>query len=385
MTMNPIQLTVALAAVALLAGCKRQAAPAPAPPPVAVVVAPVVQKAVPIFLEAVGQTEARETVEIRARVQGFLTKAAFKEGSLVKSNDLLFEIDPRPFQAALDQARAELDGSLASLEKAEADVSRLKPLVGSDAVPKQDFDNAEAARKVAAANVAQSQASLTNAALNLSFTEMRAPFDGMIGARNADVGSLVGTTDNSLLATVSTVDPMRVSYSASEADYLMWMRRYGATEAEREAKGATLEFSLILGDGSTYPHKGRFDFAERALDPRTGTLKVRVLFPNPDGLLRPGQFGRVRMKADEMPDALLVPQRAVTEIQNIKSVLVVGEDNKVQQRSVQLGERFENDFLVLGGVKAGERVIVEGLQKALPGAAVTPMDQPATSATPATR
>lgn len=205
---------------------------------------------------------------------------------------------------------------------------------------------------------------------------MRAPFDGMIGARNIDVGSLVGTADKTLLATVSTVDPMRVSYNISEQDYLRFSRMYPTDEAR--AAAAAVEFELILADASVYPHKGKFEFADRAVDARTGTLKLRAHFPNPEGLLRPGQFVRVRVVAEQLPDALLVPQRAVTEIQNIKSVLVVGGDNKVQQRSVQLGERVGNDYLVLNGLKAGERVIVEGIQKAQPGATVTPMDKPAT-------
>lgn len=350
----------------------------PEAPPVAVVVTTIQPRSVPVFFEAVGQTEASETVDIRARVQGFLTQAHFKQGSLVKSNDLLFEIDSRPFQTALDQANAELAKALASLEKSRTDVARLKPLVQEDAVPRQDLDNAEASLKISEGNLAAVRAAVANAELNVGFTAMRAPFDGMVGGRNADVGNLVGTGDKSLLATISTVDPMRVSYTASEPDYLRYLSRYGRTETERKERSAALEFELTLADGSVFPHKGRFDFVERALDPRTGTIKMRALFPNPNGDLRPGQFIRIRAKLDDIPNALLVPQKAVTEIQSVKSVLVVAEGNVVHQRSVELGERFGNDILIQHGLKAGERVIVEGIQKARPGAKVNPSEQPAT-------
>ena len=344
----------------------------------AVVVARVDQRSVPLYFEAVGQTEASETVDIRARVQGFLTQAPFKQGSLVKSNDLLFQIDSRPFQAALDQANAELAKALASLEKSRADVSRLKPLVAEDAVPRQDLDNAEASLKIAEGNLSAVRAAVASAELNVSFTTLHAPFNGMVGGRLADVGNLVGTPDKSLLATISTVDPMRVSYTASETDYLRYVNRYGKREIDRKTRSAALEFELTLADGSVFPHKGRFDFVERALDSRTGTIKMRVLFPNPDGELRPGQFVRIRVKSEDIPDALLVPQKAVTEIQSIQSVFVVTDGNLVQQRSVELGDRVGNDRIIKHGLNAGERIIIEGAQKARAGIKVNPVEQPVT-------
>ena len=370
-------LTAMLLPVLLFTGCSGEKPGIAEAPPPKVTVATVRQQNVPIYFEAVGQTEATDNVEIRARVQGFLIEAPYKQGSPVKADDVLFRVDARPFQAALDQANAELTKTLASLEKAQADVSRLKPLVDEDAVPRQDFENAEASLKIAEGNVASMRAAVANAELNLSFTTMRAPFDGMIGGRNADVGSLVGTPDKSLLATISKVDPMRVGYTVSEADYLTFLHAQGRADAEHKLRGENLEFELTLGDGSAYPAKGRFDFVERALDPRTGTIKLRVLFSNPAGLLRPGQFVRLRTQTAELPDALLIPQRAVTELQSLKSVLVVGEGNVVQQRGIEVGDQSGNDVVVTHGLKAGERVIVDGLQKARAGAKVTPVESDA--------
>jgi membrane fusion protein (multidrug efflux system) len=333
-----------------------------------VVAATVVQKTVPVYVEYVGETEAKETVDLRARVQGYLTEMRFQEGGLVRSNDLLFVIDPRPFEADLAKAKADLDNMLATLEKAQTDVARLKPLVAEDAVPKQDLDNAEAARKVALASVAAARAAATNAALNLSWTRIVAPMDGLIGARNYSVGNYVGSADKAILATMSSVDPMRVTFFISEEDYLKYLERHTQSKQAGDP-----HFELILANNAAYPHRGVFNFADRAVDVRTGTLKMRAEFPNPQGLLRPGQFGRIRMKIDELAGAILVPQRAVIEIQGAKTVLIVGADDKVQQRAITATRRFENSFIVTGGLKPGERVIVEGLQKARPGMTVRPV------------
>ncbi len=354
--------------------CKpKAAAPQAAPPPPAVIVAEVTQETVPIYVENVGQTQAAATVEIRARVNGFITEAPFREGSLVKKGDLLFKIDPRGYEAVVDESKASVAKAEASVERARADVVRLKPLVASSAISKQESDNATTTTKLAEADLLAAQAALATAELNLSYATMVAPFDGMIGARNVDVGNFVGASaDTQLLATISTTNPMRVVFNVAEQNYLRFQRRFMGDEAAREEHSARMEFELILSDGSVYEHKGRFEFADRALDPRTGTLKIVVSFDNSESLLRPGQFAKVRAKPEEKPDALLVPQKAVTETQNLQFVLVVGEGNKVEQRPVKTDGRYKDQFIVTSGVKAGEKVIIEGVQKARPGMVVNP-------------
>jgi RND family efflux transporter MFP subunit len=367
----------ALTGLLFISACKPASPPLPpAPPPPAVIVAQVTQKTVPLYVENVGQTQAAETVEIRARVTGFITSAPFKEGSLVKKGALLFQIDPRAYEAVVDQSKANVAKAEASVERARADVVRLAPLVASSAISKQESDNAATTAKVAEADLLAAKAALATAELNLSYATMTAPFDGMIGTRNVDVGNFVGNSaENSLLATISTTDPMRVAFNVAEQNYLRFQRRFMGNDAAREEHSAKMEFELILSDGSVYEHKGTFEFADRALDPRTGTLKIEVSFPNGEYLLRPGQFARVRAKPEERPDALLVPQRAVTETQSLQSVLIVGEGNKVEQRAVKTGGRYEDFFIINSGVKAGETVIIEGVQKARPGMVVQPQTE----------
>ena len=359
----------------LLAGCKPPAAPVSALPPTAVIVAPVTRQTVPIYVENVGQTQAAETVEIRARVNGYITEAPFKEGSMVKKGDLLFRIDPRPYQAVVDQSKANVTKSEANLERAKADLVRLKPLAAASAISQQDQDNAMTTVKVAEADLLAAKAALDTAELNLGYATMMAPFDGMIGARNVDVGNFVGSSaDTSLLATISTTNPMRVNFTVAEQNYLRFQRRFMGDDAAREEHSSKMEFELILGDGSTYNHKGRFEFADRALDPRTGTLKIVVSFPNDENLLKPGQFARVRAKPEEKPDALLVPQRAVIETQSLRSVLVVGEGNKVVQKPIETDGRYLDQFIVSSGLNEGDKVIIEGVQKARPGMVVNPKE-----------
>jgi membrane fusion protein (multidrug efflux system) len=347
------------------------------------VVATVIKKDVPIYVDNVAQTEAFQTVEIRARVQGFLTQAPFREGGRVKQGDLLFEIDPKPYQAIVDEAKANVSKTEATLSRANADVARLRPLVKQSAISQQDLDNAISTAKVAEADVLGAKAALQKAELDLGYTQMKAPFDGIIGERMVDVGNYVGSTGGStLLATVSTVDPMRAVFHVSESSFLRFQKRFLGDDEARERHSESMQFQLLLGDGSIYPQIGRFDFADRALDARAGTLKVVVTFSNKEGLLRPGQFARVRAKPEDRPGAILVPQRAVTSTQSIKFVFVVGEGNKVEQRPVQITDRFEDLFVVAEGVKEGDRVIIEGIQKARPGMVVNPMTQPSTPADP---
>jgi len=346
------------------------------PPPPAVLVAKVEQKTVPIYVEYVARTEARETVEIRARVEGFLEKISFKEGSTVKAGQLLFLIDQRPYKAALQDARGQLAQAQAALGKAIKDVERLKPLVAADAAPKQDLDKAEAEAEYNRASIEKGRAAVAKAELDLKFTEIRAPITGTIGREEVSVGNLV-TKDKTLLTTLSSWDPMRAVFSLSESDYLSLIKKYPEGK-QKASNGADEPFELILADNSIYPYKGKVSFVDRALDLTTGTLKVYVNFPNPDKLLRPGLFGRIRVSLEERPDALLAPQKAVTEQQGVTVVYVVLPDNKVALRTVTLGERYQNLVVVKEGIKAGERLVVEGLQKVRPGMVVNPADKPVT-------
>jgi RND family efflux transporter MFP subunit len=355
-------------------GSKEQAETPKSLPPPAVVVATLTPTTVPIYGEYVARTEARQTVEIRARVEGFLEKVLFKEGSQVQAGQLLFVIDQRPYKAALQDARGSLAQARATLEKSQKDVDRLRPLVAEEAAPQQDLDKAEASSHYNRASIEKARAAIAKAELDLKFTEIHSPITGTIGKEEVTVGNLV-SKDQTLLTTVSSWDPMRVVFSISESDYLRLAKKYP------EGKPATAEenkeaFELVMADNAIYPSKGSLSFVDRALDLTTGTLKIYVDFPNPDKLLRPGLFGRIRVILEEKPNALLVPQKAVQEMQGVKTILTVGPDNKVALHTVALGERYRDFFVVNSGVKAGDRVVVEGLQKAIPGQKVTPTEQP---------
>ena len=359
----------------LAAACGRQEAPPPPPPPPpAVVVSPVPAATVPLYREYVARTEARETVEIRSRVDGFLEKVLFEEGRQVKAGQLLFVIDQRPFKAALQEARGSLAQAQASLSKAKRDVARLQPLVAESAAPEVDLDNAESAVEFSQASIERAKAAIAIAELNLKFSEIHAPINGVIGKQEVTVGNLV-SRDRTLLTAISSWDPMRTVFSISETDYLRLGQQHRDDNPFIPRKNAA-PFELIMADGSIYPHRGTLSFLDRALDLTTGTLNVYVSFPNPDRLLRPGLFGRVRVAVEAKPDTLLVPQRSVQVVQGVSSVLVVDKEDAVSQRVVTLGERFRDFFIVTEGLKPGERVVVEGVQKAIPGRKVRPTEQP---------
>ncbi|MFO7496435.1 MAG: efflux RND transporter periplasmic adaptor subunit [Desulfobacterales bacterium] len=354
-------------------GSPDQAGAPPAAPPPAVVVAALSAETVPIYGEYVARSEARETVEIRSRVAGFLEKVLFEEGSRVKAGQPLFVIDQRPYQVALQAARGGLAQAQAALNKAQMDVTRLKPLVAEDAAPQMDLDSAESAVEFGQASIEKAKAAIADAELNLKFTEIHTPIAGIIGKQAVTVGNLVAP-DQTLLTTLSSRDPMRVVFSLSEVDYLRVAQQPPEGNPFVPAKNAA-PFELILADDSVYPHRGSLSFVDRALSPTTGTLNVYVNFPNPDGLLRPGLFGRVRVVLEERPDALLLPQRAVQVMQGVQMVLVVGENDEVSLRTVTLGRRYRDFFVVSEGLAAGERVVVEGLQRAVPGRKVTPSQE----------
>jgi membrane fusion protein (multidrug efflux system) len=382
-----LRLVAALGVVGLavsLAGCDRakeddkaKLAAVPPPPP-AVVVAEVVQKTVPIYGEFVAQTDARETVEIRARVQAFLAAQHFTEGTIVKKNQLLFTLDKREFEAKLQQAKAQLEIALARLGKAETDERRLKPLAERRAVPQQDYDNAAANLLAAQANVQAARADVDAAQLDLSYTTIRSPIAGLIGKRLVSPGNLVGKGEATLLDTVSSIDPIRVNATISEAEYL---RFFAQRKSGGSSPSASLE--LVLADGSVYPYKGKLVIVDRAVDQKTGTLNFAAEFPNPEGLLRPGQFGRVRAVVEMARDAILVPKRAVQEIQGMQTVLVVGADDMVALRTIQPADTVGDLLIVRQGLQPGERVIVDGIQKARPGSKVNPTAAAAGSPSPA--
>ncbi|HHP7233944.1 MAG TPA: efflux RND transporter periplasmic adaptor subunit [Desulfobacterales bacterium] len=357
------------------AACSRQdpGPPPPPPQPPDVVVSPVVQTTVPIYREYVARTEARETVVMRSRVNGYLDKVLFEEGSKVETGQLMFVIDQRPFKAALQEARGSLAQAQAALNKARRDVTRLQPLVAQSAAPEVDLDDSESAVEISQAATEKARAAIAIAELNLKFSEIRAPISGIVGKQEVTAGNIV-SRDQTLLTTISSWDPMRTVFSISETDYLRLVQQHRDDNPFLPRENAA-PFELVLADGTVYPHPGSLSFLDRALELTTGTLNVYVSFPNPDRVLRPGLFGRVRVMVESQPDALLVPQQSVQVIQSVSSVLVVGEDDSVALRVVTLGERFKDFFIVSQGLEAGQMVVVEGLQKAIPGRKVRPREK----------
>ena len=385
-----------------------------------VLVVEVPQRTVQVAADFVARTEAVPTVEIRARISGVLEHVRFREGSEVKKGQVLFVIQQAEYSAALQSARAQLakaeadllrakdtsvverqraqlDQAKADLGKNQADVARYRPLVKEQAIPQQDLDTAlsreEAARagvqaaeaalkdsvlsqrtaiQLAEAAVESGKASVTQADLNLQYTTIESPISGIVSKLSVDVGNLVGKGDPTLLATVSSINPIFADFSLTEADYLRLVKRIPTLGRGEVARNQRPTLDLVLADGSVFPQKGIPIFVDRAIDQKTGTIQVRAEFPNPQWVLRPGQFGRVRAVTEEVPNAILVPQVAVQELQGAKTVLVVGEGDKVVQRTVTLREPYQDFYIVTAGLKPGERVIVEGLQKARPGMQVKP-------------
>ncbi len=374
--------SLALVSVGLLAtACQEEKAPPPPPPP-EVVVATVTQRDVPIVMELVGQTRGTQDVEIRARVEGFLDVVAFSEGSLVRKGQLLYKIDPKPLQASLANANADLATWEARLVKTENDVKRLKPLAVQQAVSQQELDNAVASETAARSQVDAQKASVEKARLDLGYTSIASPIDGLVGTTIVKAGNLVGRGESTLLTTVSQIDPILFRAGISEAEYLRLAKR--AEELRRERGGRPVPIDLILADGSVHSQQGHLDAIERAVDPTTGTLSLQFSFPNRGGVIRPGQYGRARFVLETRKAAMLVPQRAVQELQNLHNVLVVGSDNKVQNRTITVGPKVDDLWVVESGVKPGDRVVVEGLQRLRPGMAVTPRMAPPGTAPPPT-
>jgi membrane fusion protein (multidrug efflux system) len=417
--------TVAILAALIIAGRSNKSAQA-APRPLDVEVVRVEQKDVPVYSEWIGTTDGMVNADIKAQVTGYLLKQNYQEGSVVKKGQLLFEIDPRPFQALVNQAKGDLaksesqvqqavtqlDQALAQLaqansqlmqaeanqRKTQLDVNKYTPLLEQKAVTQQEFDNADQANEAARAQVEvakgqikaanagvgtakaaivaakaqveSSQAAVRTAELNLSFTRIISPIDGIAGIAQAQVGNLISTT-SAPLTTVSTVDPIKVFFTLSEQQYLAFNKR-NLIEARRGASVAQIQLELILADGTTYPQSGSFFFADRQVDQKTGAIRLAGIFPNPGNVLRPGQYGRVRAVTATKSAALLVPQRAVSELQGSYQVAVVGGDNKIELRTVKVGERSGSLWVIDDGLKEGESVVVEGVQRIKAGSVVNP-------------
>jgi len=360
-------LAVGCAVTLVVAACGGDGAKA-TPNAVDVTVAPVQVRDVPIVVEWAAQTFGGNDVEIRARVKGFLTQKAYREGSQVKRGDLLFQIDPQEYQSAMAQARATVNEAQAGLSKANADVARLRPLVERNAVSRQDLDHAVAAQQGAEGQVAAARAAMNTAQLNLGYTKITSPINGLAGVAQADVGSLVGSPGPTLLTVVSQVDTVKVKFRISEREYLLLVRALGDSGRATPRGEARLE--LVLSDGSVYDHKGRVVTVDRNIDPATGTLGIEALFPNPSSLLRPGQFGRVRAPVTTRTNAILVPQRAVREMQGTFSVGVLKPDSTVEVRPVKAGARVGSDWVVDSGLVASDVIVVEGMQKVRTGVKV---------------
>lgn len=381
-----VALGCVLAVAAGAPACSKPSSPPPPPPP-AVQVAEVLRRDVPVEATYVAQTSGSEEVRVEARVEGLLLSSDFDEGARVSRGQLLFTIDPRQNQAALDGARSRLAQAQADLARMEQDVARFEPLVAENALPRQALETARAQAAAARANVEAARATVATAELNLGYTRVYSPIDGVAGKAEVSVGNLVGRGQATLLTTISKIDPINARFSLSEREYLRLARLFVSTRAAGTPAPAagTGELRLVLADGTEHPHPGTLAFVDRLVDPTTGTLLVQAQFPNPERILRPGQFGRVRVVLDVMKDAVLVPQTAVQELQGTFSVAVVGGDNTVQLRPVQMGPRVGSLWVVRQGLAAGDRVVVEGLQKVRQGATVAPTVVKIDEAAPAPR
>jgi RND family efflux transporter MFP subunit len=353
-------------------------------PPPDVTVAQVEQQDVPIFGEWIGTLDGFTNADVHAQVSGYLMKQGYQEGAFVKQGQLLFEIDPRPFQAVLDQslgqlaqARAQLANAQAVQHRTELDVNRYTPLAAEQAASQQDLDNAiqnnlaaKATVATADAQIKSAEAAVETAQINLDFTRLIAPIDGIAGQAQLQVGALVNPASGPVTS-VSTVDPIKVYFTVSEREYLEWNRRF-PTETSRLAADKSLKLELILADGLPYSQPGTFYFADRQVNQSTGAIRLAGLFPNPGNILRPGGYGKVRTAVRIQKDALLIPQRAVTELQGGYQVAVVDAENKVNVRTVKAGDRVGSQWIITDGLKQGERVVVEGAQRLRPGMQVNP-------------
>jgi len=368
---------LALAAVLLSAvgtgACSKKKEEA-APPPPAVEVAAVTQKDVPVYGEWIGTLEGYVNADIRPQIEGYLLRQVYREGSVVKAGDALFEIDPRDFQASYDQANGAVSQYQATLSNAKTTVARYRPLAAQKAISQQELDDAETRERTAQANLDSARAAVERAKLNLGWTKVTSPIAGIAGVAKAQVGDLVNR--QTVMTTVSQVDPIKVYFNPSEQEYLAWVGKNGPVEKSLQSPKGLEEgrLQLVLADGSTYAHKGKPFLVGREVDAKTGTIQIAGAFPNPGNVLRPGQYAKVRVAMDVKKGAILVPQRAVSELQGSYQVAVVGADNKVTIKVVKPGPVEGNQWVIDEGLKPGDRIIVEGLQRVKSGMTVVPKE-----------
>ncbi len=355
---------LACVAAGLICGCKQKAAPA-APPEVQVITLTATN--VPIIEEWIGALDGFVNAQIRAQVSGYLLTQNYKEGSEVKKGDLLFQIDPRPFQAALDQAQGKLAQDQAQEHKTDLDVKRYTPLAKEQAISQEELDDAVQANLAALAQIKSDEAQVENAKLNLEFTRITSPIDGLAGIALGQIGDLVSASSG-LLTTVSTINPIKVYFNVSEQSYMSFWRQYTTSNED----DSPLALQLVLSDGTVFPEKGTFYLADRQVNPTTGTLQIAGLFTNSDLMLRPGQYGRVRAQTQTRTNAVLVPQRAVTELQGSYQVVVVDDQKKSHLKPVTVGEQVGANWVIEKGLQPGDSVVVEGIQQAKEGTAVNP-------------
>jgi RND family efflux transporter MFP subunit len=370
--------TLTIAFALGLSGCEQKAEHAAAPPPPEVLVTDVVKADVPIVRQWVGTLNGSDNADIRARVTGYLQKRNYQEGSFVKEGDLLFEIDPRPFEAALAQAKSDLAQAQAIQAATQADFQRSQELFDKKVISVQEYENKRQLNQANVAKVGALEAAQDTAQLNLDFTKITAPFDGIAGVSQAQIGDLVGPSGStSTLTTESKIDPIRLYFPISEREYRehsdLLRDAMNKPESERQA---TIE--MLFADGTVYPQKGTFSFVNRQVDPTTGTILIAANFANPDRTLRPGQFAVARAAIENIPGALVVPERALVDLQGNYQLGVVGPDNKADIRAIKIGPRYNRQVVVTEGLKEGEKVIVEGMQKVRPGMVVNtkPYEEP---------
>jgi membrane fusion protein (multidrug efflux system) len=370
----------------VLACRDKTAAPPEIPPPEIPVIVTQAQD-VPIFQEFVGQVYGAEDIAIRARVEGFLEEIHFTEGSEVEKGTLLYVLESQPFEADVAAKLSKVAEAKTIMAKTTSDLNRIRPLARKRAVSQSDLDGAVAAYKASKASVEAAEANLRASKIQLGYTKIFAPISGLIGKTQAKVGDFVGRSPNPvILNVVSNIDTVRVDFFLTERQYLIMARRYLMGDAEDEPEESrekkTAELELLLADGSVYPHKGKPDFIDRGVDPTTGAILIQASFPNPDRLLRPGLFARIRTQVALAENGILVPQRCVTELQGLFRVFVVDEQNKVQERQVTVGPTVGSFWLITDGLKPGEQVVYEGLQKIGDGAVVKPVVQDVKQITP---
>lgn len=388
--MNSSVIRVPRAVLALsifvLVGCDKGEEKAPPPPPPVVKIAEAVSRDVPITVDAVGQTRGNAEIDISARVEGFLETVNFKDGTFVKKGQRLYTIDSRPFVANLAEAKAKVAQAQAEALRVHQDVVRYEPLVAKNAVSVQDLETAKANERAQQSAVAAAQAAVQKAQIDLGYTTVLAPDDGLIGVTEVFPGTLVGKGNTTLLTRMSKIDPIKVRFSVSERDYLFYAKRrearlvaagVGGAGSLAPSNGPTddgppLQFQMLLADGSTHPYPGTLSFVDRNVDDKTGTIRLEASFPNPNNIVRPGQFARVRAAVTVKKNAVLVTQGAVVEAQGINSVAVVKPDDTIEMRVVKPAERIGSLIILESGLKPGERVVVEGLQKVRAGVKVKP-------------